>query len=1016
MKLVLERTDQFLKILKGTIEQQPMKLTDVEYHEGRGKDIPWEKFPVGAYWGKHDTWYRFRTIVVIPQEYEGKRVRCRLVAGREGMAISINPQFLVRVNGKVEQAMDTNHYTFDVVKNAQAGEAFELEFEAYAGREQNNILIKDQPLQFNLRAFWHDAESEKLYYDLYTARKSAELFSADNYNRIIIEKYLTNALNLIDCRQVNSEAYFESIRAAATYMEEEFYGKVCGEYEAIANCVGHTHIDVAWKWTLEQTRAKAVRSFSTELRLLDEYPEHMFTSSQPQLYQYVKEDCPEVYEQIKERVKEGRWEVEGAMWLEADCNLSSGESLIRQILHGKRFMKEEFGVDSKVLWLPDVFGYSAALPQILQKTGVDTFVTSKIHWNDTNHFPYDTFMWKGIDGTELFTQFITAGSYNAKMNDKENFRSTYNSMLTPLSVARGWEIYQQKDINNEFMVTFGWGDGGGGVTRDMMEMQRRMCKGIPGVPKTRITTVADTIARIKENVKDQKIPKWFGELYLEFHRATYTSIAKNKRFNRICEFLLQHNETVSLANKVLLGGQYPKKDLYDSWQIVLLNQFHDIIPGSSIEEVYDDSDVQYAEVIAQNEKSSGEAISSLAANVDQAGVFVYNPTGMVQSGIVEVDGIKYFAEDVPAYGWKVIAENAASDACEDTGLYISTGHMENAFFAIDLDEKGTFTRIYDKRNEREVLTEGARGNVFQAFDDHPPIYDNWELSVYHKEIMWEIDNVDSIEVIEKTAVSASLKIVRKFLSSTITQIITIYKDIPRIDFDTQADWHEHHIFVKVAFPVDILSDKATYEIQYGAVERPTHFNTSWDSAKFEVCAHKWADFAEAGYGVALMNDCKYGYDIHDGVMCLSLIKCGTNPNPNADQGEHIFKYSLMPHSGDWREAQIVKEAFALNCPLIGAKTAGEGQLSANYSFANVNTPNVIISSIKEACDGEDIIVRAYEAHGMRTKTALNFGFNVAAASEVDMLEEAVYEELSVANNGFTTIFKPYEIKTFRIKR
>lgn len=1024
MKLVLARTEQFLKILKTTIEQQPQPITEVECHEGRATDIPWEKYPYGSYWGKNDTWYRFRTILIAPESYDGKRMRCHLLVGREGKGISINPQFLVRVNGKIVQALDANHYTFDVTKEAKAGERYEVEFEAYAGRELGNISLKDSPLQFALHMYWHHDDSEKLYFDLEAAKKAAEMYPEDNYYRIKIETYLTNALNKLDCRQVNSEAYFTSVREAAAYMQEEFYEKFCGHDEVIANCIGHTHIDVAWKWRLEQTRAKAVRSFSTELALLEEYPEHRFTSSQPQLYQYVKEDCPEIYEQIKERVKEGRWEVEGAMWLEADCNLCSGESLIRQILHGKRFMKDEFGVASKVLWLPDVFGYSAALPQILQKTGVDTFITSKIHWNDTNHMPYDTFMWKGIDGSEVLAQFITAGTINAKLNEPGKYYSTYNAVIAPIAVAKGWEIYQQKDINNEIMVSFGYGDGGGGVTRDMIEMHRRLKYGIPGTPKTRITNITDTVSRIKENIKGKKVPKWFGELYLEFHRGTYTSIAKNKRYNRKAEFLLTFNEAVSLANKLLLGGEYPKDALYDSWQTVLLNQFHDIIPGSSIREVYEDSEEQYLSLFAQNEKSTDAAIQNLAANVSEAGVFVYNPTGTSQNGLVEVDGVKYFAKNVPAYGWKVIVapeQDPEWKACQGSAwaqdkLHISTTHMENDFFAIDLDEKGHFTRLYDKRNDREVLTAGERGNVLQAFDDHPPVYDNWELSIYHKEIMWEIDDVQSIEVVEETAVSASLKIVHKFLSSTITQIITIYKDIPRIDFDTVADWHEQHIFVKVAFPVDILSDKATYEIQYGAVERPAHVNTSWDSAKFEVCAHKWADFGEAGYGVALMNDCKYGYDIHDSIMRMSLIKCGTSPNPVADQGEHVFKYSLMPHSGDWREAEVVKEAFAVNCPLVAAKATGNGSLPAEYSFVSADAPNVIISVAKEACDSENIIVRAYEAHGKRTKSRIQLGVDIVGACEVDMLEEKVYEKLMVINNSFATVFKPYEIKTFRIQK
>lgn len=1014
MAFTLKRTEQFLKILQGTMEQNPIKITAVEYSESRDGSAPWVPFVEDSYWGKNDTWYRFRTEFVIPESYNKKHVKCKLVTGREDAWNALNPQMLLLINGHVIQALDTNHFTFDLSKEAIAGECYALEFEAYAGRELSNVRFQDYPLQFALRAYCHDESSEELYYDIKAAKMAAEMYPETDFNRIQIENYLTQALNLLDCRVPSSEEYFASVKAACQYMQEEFYGKFCGHNEVIADCIGHTHIDVAWMWRLAQTRAKAVRSFATEIALLEEYPEHFFTSSQPQLYQFVKEDCPEIYEKIKEKVAEGRWEAEGAMWLEADCNLSSGESLIRQILHGKRFMKDEFGVDSKVLWLPDVFGYSAALPQILKKTGVETFVTSKIHWNDTNHFPYDTFMWKGVDGSEVFTQYITGAESYAKLDDSDTY-STYNAKLAPIAVAKGWKIYQQKNINNEILVSFGHGDGGGGVTREMIEMHRRMQHGIPGVPKTRITTVADTMSRIKKNVAGKKIPKWFGELYLEFHRGTYTSMAKNKRYNRKAEFLLQSTEAASLINKTLLEGTYEKDELYDGWTTILLNQFHDIIPGSSIREVYEDSEAQYLALFAENEKRYTESVEALAKNVSKEGVFVYNPTGAAQSGVVECDGEKYFVKDVPAYGWKVVPEKSGSKDAE-SGLFVSPKRMENDFFVLQLDEKGTFTSIYDKVNDRQVLSKGQRGNVIQAFDDHPYNYDNWELSNYYTEKMWEIDDVSDICVEEMTDVSASLKITRRFLSSTIEQIITIYKDIPRIDFDTKVDWHEQHIFVKAAFPVDILSDKATYEIQYGAVERPAHMNTSWDSAKYEVCAQKWADYAEADYGVAIMNDCKYGHDIHDGVMKLSLFKCGTYPNPVADQGEHLFKYSLMPHAGTWREAGVAKAAYGFNCPLKAVKCEGEGSLSPEYSFASALADNIFITVAKEACDSEKIVLRAYESQGRRTKTEMKCGFDIKSVSEVDMMEQEVYQEIAVKENNFAVEFKPYEIKTFLISK
>ncbi len=1009
LNFTLNRAEQYFLVIKDTIEQNCIPIENIQYQEGREITENWQEFTKGTYWGKNDTWYQFRTQFTIPAEFEGKNVRCHLLTGREKGWNALNPQFLLKLNGKVVQAMDTNHQTFILSMDAKAGDVYTIELEAYAGREiGNTFTFEDSPLQFKLYAYEHSAIAEAAYYDLFAAHGAAVIYPETDYRRIQIENYLTQAMNMMDLRLPSSEAYFASLEKATAYLREEFYGKFCGEEDVIADCIGHTHIDVAWLWCLEQTRAKAVRSFATELELMDEYPEHIFASSQPQLYQFVKEDCPEIYERIKEKVKEGSWEVEGAMWLEADCNLTSGESLIRQILHGKRFMKEEFGVESKVLWLPDVFGYSAALPQILKKTGVETFVTSKIHWSETNHFPYDTFIWKGIDGSEIFTQFITGGDCEKKLGDGTAF-STYNAMVLPISLAKGWEIYQQKNINNEILVSFGYGDGGGGVTREMLEMQRRLEKGIPGTPKTRLTTIEDTLARIKKNVEGKKIPKWFGELYLELHRGTYTSIARNKRYNRRSEFMLQQTEAATVTDKVLLQGNYPKQEMYNDWTTILLNQFHDIIPGSSIFEVYEEAQEQYLALLEANTERSNGAIEHLAAQADQKGVFVYNPTGIVRDGVVELDGQKLYVKDVPAFGWKVV------DKSESAGgiLSVSTSHMENDFFLIELDETGALTRIYDKVNNREVLT--GRANVLEAYDDHPKEWDNWEISNYLKESMWEINNVSGITA-DTDEVSATITIKRKFLNSTLAQKITIYRDMPRVDFDVEADWHEHHVFVKTAFPVDILSDKATFEIQYGATERPTHTNTSWDAAKFEVCAQKWADYSEYGYGVALMNDCKYGHDIHDGVMRLSLIKCGTYPNEMADNGYHYMRYSLMPHAGSWQAAGVANKAYAFNCPLLATMSEGTGTLTSSYSFVSADCPNVIITVAKEACDNEDIIIRAYEANGMRTKAALTFGFDAAEVTEVNMMETEVVEKFAVEQNKIHTMFQPYEIKTFRVVR
>ena len=996
---IVDRTPEDLNVIDSTLNSCPVSIEEICVSDGKEKTGDWKKYD-GSAWGGYNIWGWFKFEVTIPEHFAGKIAVVEFKETARNSWATSETQAAAYVNGHIKCGIDSNHRLIYLSQNAKAGDKYTVELRAYSGMQQFKTEIKPVLCV-------HNTNLQDLYYNLRAALVAAEMHPEDNDYRIKIENYLTATLNLIDLRNPGSEDYMKSCDVANDYMEKEFYGKYCGYREGgpVVGCVGSTHIDVAWLWNLEQTRQKAVRSFSSVIDLMDRYPEYIFTSSQPQLYKFVKEEEPELYEKIKEKVAEGRWEVEGAMWLEADCNLSSGESLIRQILHGKRFIKEEFGKESKILWLPDVFGYSAALPQILKKSGVDTFVTSKISWNEYNTIPYDTFNWKGIDGTEIFTQFIIGAHPNVSLEKVQRF-STYSASIQPLTLEYSWRKYHQKDINNEILTSYGYGDGGGGANEEMLEFQRRTAKSIPGSPTSRLTKAADCIDRIKENVKGKKLPKWVGELYLEMHRGTYTSMAKNKKFNRMCEHLLTHAETVSLMNKLLCGGNYPKESLYNSWEKVLLNQFHDIIPGSSIKEVYEDSDRDYAQVISENAALSDGAISGIAQNVCEKGVLVYNPTSFERSEEITFGGEKIFAKNIPAYGYKVIAP-----AKTESRAKISEKCIENDFYILEIDEKGAFSRIYDKKNGREVLKAGERGNVIYAYDDHPFKFDNWEMCAYYPEQKWEVGDVISTQVAD-----GSLKITKKFMNSTICQTIKVYDNSPRIDIENDIDWNEHHIILRSLMPVDIDAGKATFEIQYGAVERPDHMNTSWEAAKFEVCAHKWMDYSENGYGVAMLNDCKYGCDIHDGVMGLTLLKCGTYPNENADIGKHEFTYSIMAHSGSWQEGGVVKEAFALNCPLIAVKAEGKGNLPAEYSFISSDCENVVISAVKEAQDGEDIIVRVYESCGRRTNATVKTGFDIKAVYDSSFVETEEFAEISANGNSFEFTMKPYEIKTLRIKR
>lgn len=1036
IKRILTELEDNLYVEKADIQSYKYKACGYDGYKYTDESTEnWNTFNKGDHWGGRDDHFWFKTKITIPKSYEEKPVVYQITTGREGGWDVINPQFLVYINGIAVQGADLNHREVLLTEKAVAGEEFDIALYAYTG-------MIEGPLELNTNIAVLDKASEKLYYDILVPVEVAELLDDNDKRRYDIVNYLTEAINKIDLRIQGSESYYTSIKEASDYLEKEFYGKYCGHEDIIEICVGHTHIDVAWLWTVAQTREKAARSFSTVLNLMKQYPEYIFMSSQPQLYQFVKEDQPEIYEKIKAMVAGGRWEPEGAMWLEADCNLTSGESLVRQIIHGKKFFKDEFGIDSKILWLPDVFGYSSALPQILKKTGVDYFMTTKIGWNEYNKLPYDTFMWEGMDGTEVLTHFITTTQY--KKDGEINQNTGYNGMINASDVMGCWQRYQQKDMNGEVLNCFGFGDGGGGPTKHMLESARRFAKGIPGAPKVKVGKSLDYFRKLDKTVRNsKKLPRWVGELYLETHRGTYTSMAKNKKFNRKSEFLNLGAEMLSVLNTVTSHGEYPVKELKECWNTTLLNQFHDIIPGSSIKEVYEVSTKEYLHINGVAKNIIDRAAAQIASNIDlkETSVVVFNQLGFERSDIVEFEMPKgftevevyderklvvsqrtgdnkiiFFAQAVPAIGYKCFTiKNVESKVKASSSLKISTKEFENKFFNIKLDENANFVSIYDKINEREVIKNGQKANVLQAFEDKPLDFDNWNINIYYQEKMWEVNDIQNIEILEKGPVRSTIKIERKFLNSTIIQKIHLYEEMERIDFDTFVDWKEKHILLKAAFPVDVHAEKATYEIQYGNIERPTHWNTSWDYAKFEVVGHKWADISEDKYGVSLLNDCKYGYDIKDSVMRLSLLKSGVYPNPEADKEEHEFIYSLYPHSGNWKEASVTKTAYSLNSPFnVKLEGAHEGKLLRSMSLFNLDKENVIIEVVKKAEDSDDIIIRVYEYMNRRTKVDCNCFGDFKAVWECDMLENN-QELLETQNNNFSFTIKPYEIKTFKLE-
>lgn len=980
---------------------------------------PWEEFDSKTmHWYGPDEHYWFRAEYTVPKSMDGKTLYLKVATQVDHWDYAKNPQFLLFVNGQMTQGMDLNHQTVMLERCAKEGETYTIDLQGYTG-----VMFAE--LTFTMETVEVDETINEIYYDIVVPLQGFSRMQEDDKVRKDLRTILNNTVNLLDLRTPYSEEFYQSIEEAHNYIQKALYEDMSGYEDVIASCIGHTHIDVAWLWTVAQTREKVARSFSTVLKYMDEYPEYKFMSSQPALYQFLKERYPETYEKIKERVKEGRWEPEGGMWVEADCNLTSGESLVRQFLYGKKFFKDEFGIDSRILWLPDVFGYSGALPQIMKKSGIKYFMTTKLAWNQINKVPYDTMMWRGIDGSEIFTHLITTLGVGQSEAD---FFTTYNGMLHPDAILGGWHRYQNKDINNDILIAFGYGDGGGGPTREMLETSKRMEKGIRGIPKVRQEFAGNYFEELEERVEGNKsLPVWEGELYFEYHRGTYTSMGRNKRSNRKCEQLLMDAELLEV-----LTGTSEKEEMDKIWRTVLLNQFHDILPGSSIAEVYEVTKKEYAEIESRLAEMIAEKLN-LLMDGGQDKISVFNTLGFDRNDVVSLgdchaaaltdesgkiypvqetaQGAVAYITDIPAKGGKTL-QLLDTVKEEASRIQITENGIETPFYRISIDENGLFTSIYDKECDREVLKAGEKGNLLRMYEDKPMHYDCWDIDMYYSEKYWDAEKADKIQWTEEGPVRATLEIQRTISNSVIKQEIHFYADSRRIDFSTWVDWKEHQHLLKVHFPVNIHSDEATFEVQFGNLKRKIHGNTSWDEARFESCGQKWMDISEGHYGVSLLNDCKYGYSAKDSNIALTLIKSGIEPNKTADQEEHVFTYALYPHKEMWCAAGTVQEAYKLNQPAYATK----GELkNTGKSFISTDKDNIIIETVKPAENGDGMIVRLYDCENSLTKATLTFAEGMLESVEECNLMEEKEADIEACGNSFTVSVKPYEIKTYRVR-
>jgi alpha-mannosidase len=748
------------------------------------------------------------------------------------------------------------------------------------------------------------------------------------------------------------------------------------------HAVGHAHIDSAWLWPVRETVRKVARTFANVLDLMNTDDGFVFAASSAQQYAWLQEHQPELFERVKRRVAEGRFVPVGGMWVESDTNMPGGEALARQFVAGKRFFIEQLGVEPLEVWLPDSFGYSAALPQLIRAAGSRWFLTQKISWNETNVMPHHTFRWEGIDGTQVFTHFPPVDTYNSELSQHE--------------LHRAQRQYAEKGRANTSLVPFGWGDGGGGPTREMLAAAART-RSLEGSPAVRMTTPAEFFSTAEAEYP--RPPVWSGELYLEFHRGTYTSQARTKRGNRRSEHLLREAELWAATAAVRVGLPYPADVLERCWHTVLLQQFHDILPGTSIAWVHQEAERNYARVAEDLEGVIARSLAALAGEGDDA---------------VAVNAGPYPVEGVPALGGGPIPASGAAARVEegDEGTVLDNGVVRAV-----VDARGLLTSVYDRAADREIVPPGAAANLLQLHRDTPTQWDAWDIDEHYRRHGRDLVEVAELAVVERGPERAAVRVVRKAGASTITQVVSLAAGAASVEVDTHVDWHERQKLLKLAFPIDVHAERATSEIQFGHLHRPIHTNTSWDAARFETVAHRWVHVGEAGYGVAVANDSTYGHDVTrstrpDGgtttVVRLSLLRAPLFPDPTADQGEHRMRVSLRAGA---TIADAVAEGYRLNLPL---RTVRGGSPIA--PLVSVDSPAVVVEAVKLAEDGSgDVVVRLYEAHGGRATARVTAGFEHSEVVETDLLERPLPEPIALSADG-TLRMRPFRIVTLRYRR
>ncbi|MFJ9852746.1 alpha-mannosidase [Streptomyces sp. NPDC101150] len=983
----------------------------------------YEPFAVGEAWGPPWSTSWFRLTGEVPGEWAGRRVEAVIDPGFSGDGPGFQAEGLVHTaDGVPLKGIHPRNRHIPVASPAQGGEQVRLLLEAAANpavlrdfrpTDLGDVRTAPQHPLYRFagadlavldEAVWH------LVLDIEVLSELMSELPVDRPRRHEILRALEDLLDALDLHDVAGTA------AAGRAALEDVLSRPAAASAHRLSAVGHAHIDSAWLWPLRETVRKASRTFANVTQLATEYPELVFACSQAQQYAWVKEHQPHIWARIKEAVRRGNWAPVGSMWVESDANMPGGEALARQIVHGKRFFLEELGVETEEIWLPDSFGYTAAFPQLARLAGVRWFLTQKLSWNQSDKMPHHTFWWEGIDGTRVFTHFPPVGTYNSQLHGHE--------------LAHAERNFADKGRATRSLVPFGWGDGGGGPTREMLERARRL-RSLDGSPRVAIEPPARFFTAAHEEY-GAAAPVWSGELYLQFHRGTYTSQAKTKQGNRRSEHLLREAELWA-ATAAVRGGDrgayaYPYDALDRLWKTVLLHQFHDILPGSSIAWVHREARATYAAVAAELTEIIEGAIGALGgAGAGVAGVpTVFNASPYDREEIVELptgasDERAAVPVHVPALGSATVRppgphSPTPSPASVRSGTDAAgTVTLDNGLLRVRIDADGLLASVRDLHAGREVLAPGSRGNLLQLHPDHPNKYDAWDLDRHYRHRHTDLRDAESVELVTAGPLAATVRVTRAFGASRVSQELTLRAGSRRLDVLTDIDWHESEKVLKAAFPLDVHAERSTAEVQFGHVHRPTHTNTSWDAARFEIPAHRWLHVAEPGYGVALLNDSTYGHDVTrtphaqglGTTVRLTLLRAPHSPDPETDQGAHRFTYALLPGA---EVGDAVAEGLALNLPLRSATAPPVPPL------VRIDHPAITVESVKLAEDRSgDVVVRLYESRGGRARGTLAPGFPVERATVTDLLERPLREEEAGPTSDITVELRPFQILTLRLR-